>query len=77
MEATGPPATALEVTEAMEVAEGATVAEAATGPPAVATGWPVVAPPMEAVAIAAPLAHLEAAAHPPMVITFIISHMIT
>ena len=72
VEVTGPPATALEATEAMEVVVEATVAveAAATGPRAVATGWPVVALPMEAVAIAAPLAHLEAAAHP-MVIALI------
>ena len=77
VEVTGPPATALEATEAMEVAVEATVAveAAATGPRAVATGWPVAALPMEAVVIAAPLAHLEAAAHHPMVIALFHTHV--
>ena len=70
VEVTEPPAIALE---GMEVAVEATVAveAAATGPRAVAMGWPVAALPMEAVVIAAPLAHLEAAAHHPMVIALI------
>ena len=56
------------------VVRAVAVEAAATGPRAVATGWPVAALPMEAVAIAAPLAHLEAAAHHPMVIALFHTH---